>query len=82
MDDLNAKITQGDIREIEQLKARIISLRNALDLSKDAIKNVTLNAKIVPDQTMGGLTDIYAVPLDDIESLNEILKVLSNLPKD
>jgi hypothetical protein len=35
---------------------------------------IVTNARMIPDPAMQGATDIYAVPLDDIDNAEELLK--------
>jgi hypothetical protein len=44
-----------------------------LDLIREALKTIVLNAELIPDPNMGGFTDIYAVPIEDIERAKELL---------
>ncbi len=40
---------------------------------RDALSNIVANAQIQPDASMGGMTDVYAVPLDDIDEARSAL---------
>jgi hypothetical protein len=33
------------------------------------LTNIMLNAVLIPDPRMNGMTDCYAVPLDDVEAI-------------
>jgi hypothetical protein len=33
-----------------------------------ALRNIVANSRLIPDPAMGGTTDTYSVPLDDIEA--------------
>ena len=50
--------------------------RAALGLSRfhDAAAALLVNAEMAPDPRMGGMTDCYLVPLDDIEMLRQNLE--------
>jgi hypothetical protein len=37
------------------------------------LENIVINAEVQPDVRMNGATDVYAVPLDDIEQAREAL---------
>ena len=43
----------------------------------EALCNIVANARIIPDPAMGGATDTYSVPLDDIEAAREIVRKVS-----
>lgn len=40
----------------------------------DVLHNIVANARLVPDPAMQGMTDIYAVPCDDIEEAQRLLR--------
>lgn len=39
----------------------------------DVLRIITMNATVISDPGMDGHTDIYAIPLDDIEAAREIV---------
>ncbi len=39
----------------------------------ELLSNIVLNARFQRDRTMGGFTDVYGVPLDDIEKARMFL---------
>lgn len=44
-----------------------------MDELYDAACTLLLNAEIIADPRMGGMTDVYAVPFDDIRALRAIV---------
>ena len=52
------------------------AMQDASDLN-EILSVICANAVPQPDANMGGLTDIYAVPLDDIAKAREILRKIS-----
>lgn len=55
-------------RSLERLRS---TLEHAV--LREALENIVANARLVPDPQMQGLTDTYAVPLDDIENARKAL---------
>jgi hypothetical protein len=53
--------------------ATIVRAVNAHDALVAALTNIVANARMVADPTMSGMTDCYAVPLDDIEAARTAL---------
>lgn len=38
-----------------------------------ALSNIVLNARMIPDPSMQGATDIYTVPMDDIDAARNLI---------
>lgn len=53
-----------------QANARLIASAPEL---LEALSNILANARLIPDPSMQGATDVYAVPLDDIEAAVAVL---------
>lgn len=69
-----AKAVEGDwpcsrVLVADQIRA-LARERNEL---VDALDIITLNAIATPDPCMGGATDIYAVPIDDIDTARALI---------
>jgi hypothetical protein len=43
-----------------------------------AVNTLLINAEVIPDPKMKGLTDTYSVPLDDIETLETVMEKIRN----
>jgi hypothetical protein len=52
---------------IKDLEERCVELENILSI-------ISLNATIIPDPAMKETTDIYSVPIDDIEAARALLR--------
>lgn len=47
--------------------------RTAAEIYREALAIIVLNATLQPDASMGGTTDCYAVPTDDIDAARRVL---------
>lgn len=65
-----ARACQGIGASTEALEAGVLAEM------ADLLAVIIANAKMIPDPAMAGQTDIYAVPLDDIEDARTILAKL------
>ncbi len=50
------------------------NFEDTIERLHEALSCICLNASIQPDRAMGGATDCYAVPLDDIQNGRAVLK--------
>lgn len=62
-----------EARAEARANARLIAAAPAM---LEALRIITTNAKVQPDASMEGATDIYAVPLDDIDTALALLETL------
>ena len=69
-EDMIAKLSL----QVKKCLERNITLRAENERLMEALRNIVLNAVIGPDVSMGGSTDCYHVPFDDIETANAALK--------
>lgn len=60
----------GTLGRTKDENSRLRALNREL---ADALGIIVMNAEIQPDARMGGATDIYAVPCDDIENARAAL---------
>ena len=47
--------------------------KSHMERALDILGCIVLNARLQPDAAMGGTTDCYAVPLDDVDAARALL---------
>lgn len=69
---LDASVMPPDTRD--RISSIVRSLSEKYESAREMLGVIVLNAKVQPDISMGSMTDCYAVPLDDIENADSMLK--------
>ena len=75
--DVVANRAEADNRLAEALTAFAVEPSNLSGTLRAALEVIVANAEIIPDPHMSGATDIYAVPLDDIDTARAALAAIS-----
>ena len=58
-----------------QAQADAQETASRLETMEELLTNIVMNARLQPDASMGGTTDTYAVPLDDITAAAAFLGI-------
>ena len=77
--DVFANRVEADNRLAEALADLAVEPRAFSSPLRAALKVIVANAEIIPDPHMSGATDIYAVPIDDIDNARASLAALADI---
>jgi hypothetical protein len=75
--DVVANRAEADNRLAEALTTFAVEPSNLSGTLRAALEVIVANAEIIPDPHMSGATDIYAVPLDDIDTARAAISATS-----
>jgi len=75
--DVVANRAEADNRLAEALTTFAVEPSNISGTLRAALEVIVANAEIIPDPHMSGAKDIYAVPLDDIDTARAAISATS-----